>query len=157
VVFGEGLGTSGLLLLGEAPGVDEDRVGRPFVGWAGRVLDGLLLEVGLSRAESFIMNTVLCHPPGNRDPVPSEVDACAVYFDAQLTVTDPRVIVTLGLIPLRRLLGSRSQVERDHGGIFAFRGRAVVPTFHPSSLHWRAGRRDAALQDLRTARGLVAG
>jgi DNA polymerase len=98
---------------------------------------------------------VLCHPLGDRDPKPDEIAACAPYLDAQVAAVTPRVIVTLGLIPLRRLLGADRQVERDHGRIFLLGAASVVPTFHPSALHWRTGRREAAVGDLRTANYLL--
>lgn len=161
MVFGEGRGTSGLLLLGEAPGLDEDREGRPFVGPAGRTLDVLLAEAGLSRDQAYVTNTVLCHPVDpdsgkDRKPRRGEVGACAPYLDVQIAVVQPRVIVTLGATPLRRLLGPERQVERDHGRVFRHGAALVVPTFHPSALRWRAGRRAAAVRDLQLARSLLA-
>ena len=88
-------------------------------------------------------------------PFVLHLDACMPFLDAQLAAAAPQVILTLGLVPLRRLLGSSAQVERDHGKLFAFHTSVVVPTFHPSSLHWRAGRRDVVLSDLRTVRLLL--
>ena len=155
VVFGEGHGTSRLLLLGEAPGQDEDREGRPFVGSAGRILDKLLAEAGIVRDEAYVTNTVLCHPPEDRDPTADELFVCGPYLDVQIAVVQPRVIITLGLIPLRRLLGQERRVERDHGKVCRYGEARVVPTFHPSALRWRVGRREAALQDLVFARSLV--
>jgi DNA polymerase len=155
VVFGEGDGTSGLLLLGEAPGQDEDREGRPFIGPAGRILDALLAEARLSRELAYVTNTVLCHPPEDRDPTPLETGACSPYLAAQLDVIQPRVIVTLGLTPLRRLLGKNRQVERDHGQVFRYGTALVVPTFHPAALRWRTGRRETAVRDLTVARMIL--
>ena len=155
VVFGEGHGASGLLILGEAPGQEEDRDGRPFVGSAGRILDKLLVEAGVARAAAYVTNTVLCHPPEDRDPTADELFVCGPYLDVQIAVVQPRVIITLGLIPLRRLLGQERRVERDHGNVCRYGDARVVPTFHPSALRWRVGRRQAALQDLVLARSLV--
>lgn len=163
MVFGEGRGTSQLLLLGEAPGQEEDRRGRPFVGRAGRILDGLLAEAGIDRAASFVTNTVLCralvvHASGAREdrrPTDVEVGACAPHLDAQLYAVRPAVIVTLGATALHRLLGPGREVERDHGRVFALQSALVVPSFHPAALHWRAGRREAALVDLRLAKSLL--
>jgi uracil-DNA glycosylase family 4 len=146
---------SKLLLLGEAPGQDEDRIGRPFVGSAGRILDKLLVEVGLVREAAYVTNTVLCHPPKDRNPSSDEVDGCAAFLDGQLALIQPQVIVTLGAIPLRRLLGRNREVERDHGLPHQLGTAVVVPTFHPAALHWRAGRRDACLRDLRVAKSLL--
>lgn len=136
VVFGEGDPHASLMVVGEAPGRDEDREGRPFVGRSGRLLDRLLAEeAGLARDEVYIANVVKCRPPGNRDPLPAEVEACRPYLDAQVRLVDPAVVVTLGNFATRSLLGSRL-------GITALRGRvhpggpagaAVVPTFHPAA------------------------
>jgi len=145
-----------LLLLGEAPGEDEDKTGLPFQGEAGRVLNSLLREAGIERASVWITNAALCRPTvgdpaRNRAPLQPEVTACAPHLDAQLAVIRPSVIVTLGVIPARRMLGDGIQLESDHGRPVSAGGVIVIPTFHPASLHWRAGRRAAAVADLRQA------
>jgi uracil-DNA glycosylase family 4 len=136
---------------------------RPFVGRAGRTLDALLREAGLTRSEAYVTNTVLCRPtqPANkgrlrdRPPTEAEIAACLPWLDAQLRGATPRVIVTLGATPLRRLLGPSHRVERDRGRVFRGSGAYVVPTYHPAAIRWGAGRREAVVTDLRTARALL--
>lgn len=143
-----------MLLLGEAPGEDEDKSGLPFQGAAGRVLNSLLRDAGIERASVWITNTVLCRPTDgdparNRAPFQPEITACAPHLDAQLAIIRPAVIVTLGVIPTRRMLGDGIKLESDHGRPLAAGEAIVIPTFHPASLHWRAWRRAATVADLR--------
>jgi DNA polymerase len=160
VVYGDGDPGASLLLLGEAPGEDEDKAGCPFQGAAGRVLNLLLREASIERASVWLTNTVLCRPTvgdpaRNRAPLQPEVTACVPHLDAQLAVIRPSVIVTLGVIPARRMLGDRVQLEADHGRPLAAGEAIVIPTFHPASLHWRTGRRASAVDDLRRAATLA--
>jgi len=133
VVFGTGSGQSGLLFVGEGPGRDEDLQGEPFVGRSGQLLDRLVLEeLGLTRASSYIANVVKCRPPGNRDPLPDEVAACAPYLEGQLSLLDPAVVITLGNVATRVLLQTDEPISALRGREHPWRGRVVVPTFHPA-------------------------
>ena len=134
-VFGEGSPTARLVIVGEAPGAEEDRTGRPFVGRAGELLTRMLAAIGLAREDVFICNVLKCRPPGNRSPRPDEAGACQPFLQAQLEVLEPDLLLALGSHAARLLLGT----ER---GITALRGRfhqtaagwRVMPTFHPAYL-----------------------
>ena len=119
VVFGAGNADADLMFVGEAPGANEDKQGLPFVGQAGKLLDTLLGEIGLSRPDVFIANTLKCRPPGNRDPLPGEIDACQDYLFRQLELIEPRVVCTLGNFAtklLRADLGDRHHAAARAGG-----------------------------------------
>lgn len=150
-VPGEGPPGARILLLGEAPGEQEDRAGRPFVGRAGKLLDRALRDAGLRRWELFITNVVKCRPPGNRDPRPDEMEACRPYLLRQIEFVDPRVIVTLGAFGLRSLLGIRGGLEEHRGRLLEFDGRPVVATYHPAAVRFGKARRRALVEDLRRA------
>ena len=116
VVFGAGNADADLMFVGEAPGANEDRLGLPFVGQAGKLLDTLLGEIGLSRPEVFICNTLKCRPPGNRDPLPGEIDACQDYLFRQLELIEPRVVCTLGNFATKLLRADvATGITRLHG------------------------------------------
>jgi len=133
VVFGVGSPSGGLLLVGEGPGRDEDLAGEPFVGRSGRLLDRLLAEeLGRTRADCYIANVVKCRPPGNRDPAPDEIAACARFLDGQLAALDPSVVVTLGNVATRVLLETTEGISALRGRAHPWRGRVLVPTFHPA-------------------------
>ena len=133
VVFGVGGTSSGLLVVGEGPGKEEDLRGEPFVGRSGQLLDRLIyVELGLTRASFYIANVVKCRPPGNRDPAPDEVAACQGFLDAQVALVDPRVVVTLGNVATRVLLGTAAGITSLRGRVHEWRGRSLVPTFHPA-------------------------
>ena len=160
VVFGVGPSTARLVLLGEAPGAEEDAAGRPFVGAAGRALDRVLASVGIDRAAVYVANVVLCRPPAqppkvNREPLAAEIEACAPYLDLQLAVLRPSVIVAFGLTPTRRLLGPVASLDAVRGRVHAASGVLVVPTWHPSAWRWGIGRRAQAAQDLALAARLA--
>jgi DNA polymerase len=133
VVFGTGGTSSGLLVVGEGPGREEDLRGEPFVGRSGQLLDRLIAEeLGLTRASFYIANVVKCRPPGNRDPAPDEIVACSRYLDGQLDLVDPRVVVSLGNVATRVLLGTDEGISSLRGRTHPWRGRTLVPTFHPA-------------------------
>lgn len=133
VVVGTGDPTADLLFLGEAPGHEEDLRGEPFVGRSGQLLDRLLAEeLGLDRSRVYITNTVMCRPPGNRDPRPEEIAACRPYLDRKLALVAPRVIVTLGNFATRLLLGTQAGIKALRGRAYPFGSAVVVPTYHPS-------------------------
>jgi uracil-DNA glycosylase len=133
-VFGMGSPTARLMFVGEGPGEQEDRQGLPFVGRSGQLLDRLILEeMGLTRDSVYIANTIKCRPPGNRDPLPEELEACGPYLEAQLQLINPKVVVTLGNFATKRLLGTTEGISRLRGRTYPFRGGYLVPTFHPSA------------------------
>jgi DNA polymerase len=137
VVFGAGNADADLMFVGEAPGATEDRTGLPFVGQAGKLLDRLLAEIGLERSDVFICNVLKCRPPGNRDPLPVEIDNCHEYLLRQVELIEPRVICTLGNFATKLLRGEPTGITRVHGQaeIRAIGDRAVrlYPIFHPAA------------------------
>lgn len=134
VVFGMGNPTAALMFVGEGPGEQEDLQGLPFVGRSGQLLDRLILEeMNLTRDDFYITNTVKCRPPGNRDPLPDEIESCWSYLDQQLSLVDPRVVVTLGNFATRSLLGRTEGISKLRGRTYPYRLGYLVPTFHPSA------------------------
>jgi DNA polymerase len=138
VVFGSGNADADLMFVGEAPGANEDRQGLPFVGQAGRLLDTLLGEIGLQRGDVFIANVLKCRPPGNRDPLPQEIDACQDYLFRQLELIEPRVVCTLGNFSTKLLRGDPATgITRLHGReeIRRIGPRRVrlYPIYHPAA------------------------
>jgi DNA polymerase len=134
VVFGEGHPRAAVLFIGEGPGAEEDRTGRPFVGQAGRLLDQMIFAMGFERHEVYIANVVKCRPPGNRDPKDDEVAACAAYLDRQIELIQPKVIVALGKPASRRLTGTNKPMGALRGRWSAYRGTPLMPVFHPAYL-----------------------
>jgi DNA polymerase len=135
VVFGVGDPHADLLFVGEGPGEQEDLTGEPFVGRAGRLLTSLIEGIGLTRAEVYIANVVKCRPPGNRDPLPLEIETCRPYLEAQIAFIEPRVVVTLGNFATKLLLETKDGITKVRGREFPFRDRAVlIPALHPSAV-----------------------
>jgi uracil-DNA glycosylase family 4 len=135
VVFGVGDAAADLLFVGEGPGEQEDIQGIPFVGRAGQLLTSLIEGIGLTRDDVYIANVVKCRPPGNRDPLPAEIQACSPYLEAQLRFIDPKVVVTLGNFATKLLLDTKEGITKLRGREFPFREHAVlIPTFHPSAV-----------------------
>jgi len=133
-VFARGDPDAGLVFIGEGPGAEEDKQGLPFVGRSGQLLDRLVAEeIGLDRSRVFVVNVVKCRPPGNRDPKDDEVAACTPYLEAQLEITRPAVIVTLGNFATRFMLGTTEGVTRLRGRAYPRGDAVVVPTFHPAA------------------------
>lgn len=147
-VPGEGNPRPRLLFVGEAPGADEDRLGRPFVGAAGQLLDKMIVAMGLARGEVFIANVLKCRPPGNRTPQPPEVASCVPYLLAQIELLGPEIICTLGNPATQTLLGVTETISRLRGRFFSHRGIPVLPTFHPSYLLRNPADRRLSWQDL---------
>lgn len=134
VVFGVGDPNADLMLIGEAPGRDEDLVGEPFIGRSGQLLDRLVLEeIGLDRSQYYIANVVKCRPPGNRDPVPLEVSSCRHFLESQVALIAPRVIVTVGNFATRAILETSEGITKLRGKAYPFLTGVVVPTFHPAA------------------------
>lgn len=137
-VPGEGPADARVMLIGEAPGWNEDQQGRPFVGAAGKFLEELLAKAGLRRSEVFITNVVKSRPPGNRDPLPDEIAACAPFLDRQIGIIDPDVIVTLGRFSMARWFPGE-RISRIHGQPKRVGRRLIVPMYHPAAaLHQQA-------------------
>jgi uracil-DNA glycosylase family 4 len=136
VVFGRGDPDADLVFVGEAPGADEDAQGYPFVGRSGKLLDRLVLEeIGLERDEFFVMNTLMCRPPNNRDPLPEELTACRPWFDLKLAALKPKVIVSLGNFASKALLQTTTGITKLRGQTYPWRdGITLVPTFHPAAV-----------------------
>jgi DNA polymerase len=132
LVLGEGNPSATLMLIGEAPGRDEDFLGRPFVGWAGQLLSRILQEAGLRRDEVYITNVLKCRPPANRTPEPEEIITCVPFLLKQIRIIDPKVILLLGSIALKALLGSEKTISRMRGQELTYEGRVVIPTYHPA-------------------------
>lgn len=140
-VPGEGPAHAEIMFIGEGPGFHENEQGRPFVGAAGRFLEELLAKIGLTREQVFICNVVKCRPPGNREPLPEEIEACAEYLQRQIRAVSPKVIVTLGRFSMARYLPS-ARISAVHGQAKTVDGRLVVPMFHPAAaLHQPSLRR----------------
>ena len=137
VVFGSGNADADLMFVGEAPGANEDLQGLPFVGQAGRLLDQLLSEIGLTRADVFVANVLKCRPPGNRDPLPQEIDSCQDYLFRQLELIQPKVVCTLGNFATTLLRADMTGITRLHGRDELRQvGPRVVrlyPLFHPAA------------------------
>jgi uracil-DNA glycosylase len=137
VVFGAGNADADLMFVGEAPGASEDEQGLPFVGRAGKLLDTLLGEIGLSRPEVFVANTIKCRPPGNRDPQPGEIDNCQDYLRRQVELIQPAVICTLGNFSTKLLRDDPTGITRLHGQpeVLVLGSRAVrlYPIYHPAA------------------------
>jgi uracil-DNA glycosylase len=159
VVFGSGDPAADVMFVGEGPGYYEDKQGEPFVGAAGQLLNRMLAEIELRREDVYITNVVKCRPPGNRDPLPDEIDACRPYLVAQLDSIRPRIVVTLGNFATRVILDRQVSISRVRGQRFEVAGRTVVPTFHPAAILRGGGDNGpqmAALRsDFRTIRSIL--
>ena len=141
-VPGEGPEDAAIMFVGEGPGFHEDKQGRPFVGAAGQFLEELLAGIGMRREQVFIANVVKCRPPGNRDPLPEEIEACRPYLDRQIELINPRVVVTLGRYSMARWFPN-AKISAIHGQTRKLEGRLIVPMFHPAAaLHQPSLRRD---------------
>ena len=134
VVFGDGKPDAGLMMVGEGPGADEDRIGVPFVGRAGQLLDRILEAAKIDRRTIFITNVVKCRPPGNRLPLQPEVDACLPYLHRQIELINPDIIVCLGSLATKTLVNKNAAITRDRGKWHEIEGRKVIATFHPAAL-----------------------
>lgn len=153
LVFADGNPAARLMLVGEAPGRDEDREGRPFVGRAGQLLDRMLAAIGLDRNAVYIANIVPWRPPGNRTPTPLEVQACLPFIKRQIELADPDVLVLLGATAMRALTGSKDGILRARGHWIDYdtgrRRIRAIPTFHPAYLLRTPGQKRLAWRDLR--------
>lgn len=133
-VFGVGNPRARLCFLGEAPGADEDRLGEPFVGRAGQLLDKILVACRLTREDVYILNVLKCRPPGNRNPLPDEAANCRPYLDRQLALIQPEFICCLGAVATQNLLATTASMSRMRGKVHNYQGIKVVCTYHPAYL-----------------------
>ncbi len=156
VVFGVGSPRARVIFVGEAPGADEDRLGEPFVGRAGQLLNSMLRAIDLKREDVYIANVVKCRPPGNRDPEDDEAGSCLPFLWRQIELIDPLVIVTLGKVAASHLLGTRAPISSYRGRWLKARGRAVLPTFHPAYLLRTPAAKAQAWTDLKLVRRALA-
>lgn len=156
VVFGEGSASADLVVVGEAPGQEEDRTGRPFVGRAGKLLDLLLMTAGFPRAMVYICNVLKCRPPENRNPLPDEVSPCTTTFlHGQLEAIAPRVLLAVGRFAAQALLGSEESIGRLRGRVHTYRGTPLIVTYHPAYLLRSPQNTRAAWQDLQLVRRVL--
>lgn len=131
-VPGEGPADADIMFIGEGPGFHENEQGLPFVGAAGKFLDDLLASINLKRSDVFIANVVKCRPPGNRDPMPEELEACGTYLEKQIKAINPQVIVTLGRYSMARYFPN-AKISVIHGQPKVVKGRLIVPMYHPAA------------------------
>ncbi len=145
------------LFIGEAPGADEDRLGEPFVGQAGKLLDAMMAGIGLQRGRNvYIANILKSRPPGNRDPRPEEVEACLPYLERQIDLIKPRLIVVLGRIAAQTLLVTDTPIGRLRGHVHQYRGLPMVVTYHPAYLLRNPADKAKVWEDLALARRTMA-
>jgi len=145
-VPGEGPVNSEIMFIGEGPGFHENEQGRPFVGAAGNLLNELLAEAGLKRADVWIGNVVKCRPPGNRDPLPEELAACNVYLERQMAVINPKIIITLGRYSMGKFMPG-AKISQVHGQMRRIDGRFVIAMFHPAAALHQAALKPALIKD----------
>ncbi|HET6762162.1 MAG TPA: uracil-DNA glycosylase [Longimicrobiaceae bacterium] len=155
VVFGEGDPTASVMVVGEAPGAEEDRTGRPFVGKAGKLLDLLLASVGLPRDAVYICNVLKCRPPDNRNPMADEVEACSPYLIRQVDLVRPRAILAFGNFAAHTLLKRDDPMSRLRGRVHDYRGIPLIPTYHPAALLRNPGWVRAVWDDLQLLRSTL--
>ena len=148
VVFGVGKRNADIVFVGEGPGEQEDRLGEPFVGAAGKLLDDMLSIIDLNRENCYICNIVKCRPPQNRDPSDEEQDACIGYLMNQLQLIQPQIIVCLGRVAAKRLIYPHYRISREHGTWFCKDGVWLTSMFHPSALLRDPSKRPETFDDL---------
>ena len=152
VVFGTGTPEAEVLFIGEAPGANEDEQGLPFVGRAGQLLDDMLLMIGLHREHVYITNSVKCRPPQNRDPLPTESEACMPWLREQFKLLQPKIVVCLGRIASQRMIRTDFSVTKEHGTFVQKNGVWFMGTFHPAALLRQAQNKPAAFADFAALR-----
>ncbi|MGB8693701.1 MAG: uracil-DNA glycosylase [Steroidobacteraceae bacterium] len=153
-VFGVGSRSAKLLVVGEAPGADEDRLGEPFVGRAGQLLNSMLRALGSPRESVFIANVLKCRPPGNRDPNPDEVNCCRPFLQRQIALLQPQMMLAVGRIAAQNLLATDTPIGKLRGSVHRFGERAtpLIVTYHPAYLLRSPGEKRKAWSDLRFVR-----
>jgi DNA polymerase len=160
VVFGAGNADAELMFVGEAPGANEDRLGLPFVGQAGKLLDGLLAEIGLGRGDVWICNVLKCRPPGNRDPQPNEIESCQGYLRKQVELIEPKLICTLGNFSTKLMRGDTTGISLLHGQsqelTVGDRAVRLYPLYHPAAALYTPATLDALRADFMRIPDLLA-
>lgn len=156
IVFGEGDPNAELMLVGEAPGADEDDQGRPFVGRAGQLLMQMIKAINFERNQVFIANVLKCRPPGNRPPEPDEVKTCTPFLLKQISIIRPKIILALGTFAAQTLIDSKSSISFLRGRVYEMPFGRVVATFHPSFLLRSPNKKPEAWEDLKLVRKLLA-
>jgi DNA polymerase len=146
-----------LIFIGEAPGYNEDIQGKPFVGAAGKLLDSLLNEIGMSRNEVFIANVLKCRPPDNRDPRKEEIDLCKDYLFKQIEIINPRLICALGRHSTSVLLRTEQPISKLRGNKFIVNGRMVLPIFHPAAALYTASNLQVIKSDFQRIKRILSG
>jgi DNA polymerase len=154
-VFGTGDARARLMVIGEAPGAEEDRQGEPFVGRAGMLLNSMLRAAGFERGEVYIANVLKCRPPNNRDPSAEEAERCLPYLRRQIELVAPEVILCVGRIAAQRLLGREEALARMRGRVHRFESVPVVVTYHPAYLLRAPGEKRKSWADLQLAIGIL--
>jgi len=142
------------MFIGEAPGFHEDQQGRPFVGAAGRFLEELLESIGLKRDQVYITNVIKCRPPGNRDPLPEEIEACKPFLDRQVELIQPKLVVTLGRFSMARVF-PKARISRIHGQPRKIGGIVYYPMYHPAAALHQPSLRRAVEEDMRRIPELI--
>ena len=150
VVFGVGNPRAEIMMVGEGPGANEDEQGIPFVGRAGQFLDDMLSIIGLDRTKVYIANIVKCRPPGNRDPLNVEQDACIGYLRRQMALIQPKILVCLGRIAAMRLINDKFRITREHGVWYDTGGMRMMAMYHPSALLRDPSKRPETFDDLKS-------
>ena len=156
IVFGEGNPSARVVLVGEGPGREEDRLGRPFVGAAGKLLDQIIAAMGRRRQEVYICNVIKCRPPRNRDPLPDEIELCGPFLRRQLRAIRPQAILAVGSFAAQFLLSSQQPISRLRNNVYQFEGIPVVPTYHPAYLLRNPLQKRQAWKDVQLLLSLVA-
>lgn len=156
-VFADGTPEARVMCVGEAPGQREDETGLPFVGRAGQLLDRLLTAVGMGRDRVFICNVLKCRPPGNRNPLPEEIEKCSPFLLRQLQLVDPVVVIAFGAFAARTLLTSKESLGRLRQRTHRYEGRPLVVTYHPAALLRNPGWIRPTWEDLQGARQILEG
>jgi DNA polymerase len=154
-VPGEGNPNADFMCVGEAPGATEDELGRPFVGQAGQLLDKILAAIKLARGDVYICNVLKHRPPGNRNPMPDEVQACSPYLIRQIELIQPRVIVAFGTFAAQTLLNTREGIGKLRGRVHRYYGVPLVVTYHPAALLRNPAWKRPAWEDVQLARKLL--
>ena len=149
VVFGVGREDAEIMIIGEAPGANEDKQGEPFVGRGGKLLDDMLAMIGLRRQEIYITNSVKCRPPKNRDPLNTEKDACAGFLRRQLELMQPKILVCLGRISAAEIIRPDFRITQEHGQFFEKNGIWMTALYHPAALLRDPAKKPETFQDLK--------
>ena len=155
IVYGAGSPEARLVFVGEAPGMDEDRQGLPFVGRAGQLLTRIIESIGLRRDDVYICNVLKCRPPGNRNPEPDEVDACSPFLRRQLQSIRPRIVCCLGTFAAQTVMGMKSPISRLRGDFHEIDGIRYIATFHPAYLLRNAAKKREVWEDMKKVRAAL--